>query len=149
VGYDASVLNNVNVNKSKVFDNAKIANNRKVYCNISFFKKNEYKQKECCSSDDISFEQIMSETVSNISTFKIKFENSKKQLSKIRSKSDKDVNDIYHTIETKKFSACQGYLLAKSLQKALQERRKIKEVFCLFDSISNCLKENMHKLKKY
>jgi hypothetical protein len=39
---------------------------------------------------------------------------------------DKAVTDIYHTIEESEFNASQGYALAKRLQEALRERRRIK-----------------------
>ena len=60
------------------------------------------------------------------------------ELSAKLSEADKLVVDIYHYIEATNFNACQGYKLCKKLQKALVERRKIKNEYTLINRVRQC-----------
>lgn len=54
-------------------------------------------------------------------------------------KIDQEIQDIMHVIELNNFSASKGYILAKELKKARQERRRIKDELELLEPIKSFL----------
>lgn len=55
-------------------------------------------------------------------------------------KIDQEIQDILHAIELNNFNASNGYILAKELQKARQERRKLKDELEMLEPIKSFLK---------
>ncbi|TYR75555.1 hypothetical protein FZC79_10315 [Rossellomorea vietnamensis] len=64
-----------------------------------------------------------------------RYENNETQLKRI----DQEIQDILHVIELNNFNAAIGYKLSKELQKARQERRRIKDELEMMDPIKELL----------
>jgi hypothetical protein len=101
-----------------------------------------------CPFYEPDFQLNLLELNSKFDDIKNYLENLRTDLSKTRSLNDQEVNNVYHTIEQTNFNASQGYKLAKQLKLALQERRKIKEIYSYTDHINNHLK-NIKSVKEY
>jgi hypothetical protein len=80
------------------------------------------------------------------------------KLTTMLSEVDRKISQIYHKIETSKFNAAEGFWYAKQLQRALQERRVIKNEFYNLKHLADCLNglklktklnEREQKLKHY
>jgi uncharacterized protein (UPF0335 family) len=64
------------------------------------------------------------------------------------SKVDKKLSEFYHGIEAKKFNACEGFYIAKDLQKILRQRRNIKFQHMQISQLVELYQNNLSRLKK-
>ncbi|WP_226035701.1 hypothetical protein [Aquibacillus saliphilus] len=97
---------------------------------------------------------LASEYLNTIIKAQKDFDNRKHELNLLRSKYDKEINNLYHDLETRKFNACEGYYITKKLQKILQKRRLVKTEFnnmsCVFKSMNmDIIKKQLNNGDKY
>jgi hypothetical protein len=71
-----------------------------------------------------------------------------KNMSKDISECDKSLVNFYHDVEAKKFNACEGYYIAKDLQRILLKRRKVKYEYNQIRALIEQLKKADTYLKK-
>ena len=67
--------------------------------------------------------------------------------SKLVSKYDKEINDLYHTIEVNKYNASQGYKELMKLKNVLQKRRVAKHELSLLHRLKDTFETTKFKDK--